>query len=76
MPDTLEIDQEMPDGLYRWPLGDPLGPDFMFCRTPVTWPGELYCAEHRARAWRTPEDLAADRAARLVELQRRRGQVA
>ena len=63
MPEYLEIDREMPDGLGSWPIENPLETDFRFCRVPVAGPGESYCAEHRARAWRTPEDLAADREA-------------
>ena len=58
-----EIGTPLAPAQCRWPLGDPREPDFRFCRAPVARSGEPYCAEHRALAWRSPGDLAADRAA-------------
>ena len=69
-----ELDRSLPPGLCAWPIGDPADPDFRYCREPVGRPGEPYCAAHCARAWRTPGDLAADRAAWLVEQHRRHRQ--
>ena len=58
---TRELDSTLPDGLCCWPIGDPADPGFRFCRTPVAWPGQPYCTEHRARAWTTQECKAEKR---------------
>jgi len=42
---------ELTDGACRWPVGDPSHPDFFFCGADALH-GELYCAAHRARAYR------------------------
>jgi GcrA cell cycle regulator len=42
---------ELTDGACRWPVGDPSHPDFFFCGAEALR-GELYCAAHRARAYR------------------------
>jgi GcrA cell cycle regulator len=39
------------EGACRWPVGDPSNPDFFFCGAQAL-SGELYCAAHRARAYR------------------------
>ena len=42
---------ELTEGACRWPVGDPSHPDFFFCGAQALR-GELYCAAHRARAYR------------------------
>ena len=42
---------ELTAGTCRWPVGDPSHPDFFFCGAEAPR-GELYCAAHRARAYR------------------------
>ena len=42
---------ELTRGACRWPVGDPSHPDFFFCGAEALR-GELYCAAHRARAYR------------------------
>ncbi len=42
---------ELTAGACRWPVGDPSHPDFFFCGAEALR-GELYCATHRARAYR------------------------
>jgi hypothetical protein len=39
-------------GACRWPVGDPSHPDFFFCGAEALR-GELYCAAHRARAYKS-----------------------
>ena len=76
MSDCREIEADRPSPTPGrdccWPIGDPLTTDFRYCRKTVARAGEPYCAEHRARAWRTPEDLVADRAIWRAEQKRRR----
>lgn len=54
-----EIGTPLAPGQCHWPIGDPRAPEFRFCRAPVARAGEPYCAEHRARAWQTREERAA-----------------
>jgi GcrA cell cycle regulator len=42
---------ELTRSACRWPVGDPSHPDFFFCGAEALR-GEVYCAVHRARAYR------------------------
>lgn len=44
---------ELEDGHCRWPVGDPLKPDFYFCGAKKI-PGLSYCEHHARRAFQPP----------------------
>jgi GcrA cell cycle regulator len=46
--------QELTEGMCRFPIGDPLQPDFGFCGKDKV-PGKPYCISHCQRAYRPPE---------------------
>jgi GcrA cell cycle regulator len=44
---------ELEEHHCRWPINDPLGPDFHFCGAEANV-GSVYCPTHHARAYVTP----------------------
>jgi GcrA cell cycle regulator len=45
---------ELEDGQCKWPLGDPLKPDFVHCGCEQQV-GSVYCSAHHARSYYTPK---------------------